>query len=330
MEDKKAHARCYREKHQESGSNNSSICSKKLPIALGYNTSSKRPTEKRQKLNEFERMVRQGWFEIELINAETKVPFKEHTHTDGRTYSEVEPDADYFIRVKGHNLEVAVVKLSIDGKDLGYQSPIHKTYGWVEKGLFKRQNGSDSHNALRFNKLYNPRNVVGDDEYEGHWTGSVELKVSKYVQLNEYASLHDSKSSWTPNADAVLDGLNMSSNKKACNTVHGKTQTAVSKTKAHMLYTGGDHLETIKLYYCSTVGLFAAKVLKPPPRQSFAAARPRPAKKSDSDDDEHDDVKEERSSQRRRLDNGSGVKVTTVVRTQTVEQLDLTNDDCSI
>ena len=89
---------------------------------------------------------------------------------------------------------------------------------------------------------------------------------------------------------------------------------------------------TIKLYYFSTVGLIAAKVLKSPPRQSFAAARPRPVEKNDSDDDnEHDDVKEERSSQRRRLDNpGSDVKVTTVVRTQTIQYLDLTNDDCSI
>jgi len=275
-------------------------------------------------------MVRQGWFEIELINAETKIPFKEHTHTDGRTYAEVEPDTDYFIRIRSHNLEVAVVTLTVDGKDIGYVQSTAKSHGWVERGLLNRQNGIQSFKALRFNKLYNRKNQVGDDEYEGHWTGSVELKVYKYVQLNEYASLHDSNSSWTPNAEAVLDGLNMSSNKKACNTVQGKTQTAGSKVSSHKRYTRGAHLETIKLYYCSTVGLIAARVLKPPPRQSFAAARPRPVEKSDSDDDEDDDVKEEMCSQRRRLDNGSGVKVTTVVRTQTVEQLDLTNDDCSI
>ena len=124
----------------------------------------------------------------------------------------------------------------------------------------------------------------------------------------------------------------MSSNKKACNTVQGKAQTAVSKVSSYKRYERGDQLDTIKLYYCSTVGLIAAKVLKSPPRQSFAAARPRPVEKNDSDDDnEHDDVKEERSSQRRRLDNpGSDVKVTTVVRTQTIQYLDLTNDDCSI
>jgi len=281
-------------------------------------------------------MVRQGWFEIELINAETKIPFKEHTHTDGRTYAEVEPDTDYFIRVKSHNLEMAVLTFSVDGKDLGYKSPMHKSHGWRESGLWNRQDGSDSYNALRFNKLYNRRNQIGDDEYEGHWTGSVELKVHKYVELNEYGSLTDSKSSWTPNAEAVLDGLNMSSNKKACNTVQGNIQTAGKKVSSYKLYTRGDHLETIKLYYCSTVGLIAAKVLKPPPRESFACARLRPAERSDSDDDDDDDddggndVKEERSAQRRRLDNGSGVKVKTIVRTQTVEQLDLTNDDCSI
>ena len=274
-------------------------------------------------------MVRQGLlFEIELINAETKIPFKEHTHTDGRTYAEVEPDTDYFIHVRNHKDDKVVFKFSVDGKDLGYVQSIDKSDGWVESGLWKRQDGSDSYNALRFNKLYNRRNQVGDDEYEGHWTGSVELKVHKYVELNEYSSREDVQSSWTPNAEDVLDGLNMSSNKKACNTVQGNIQTAGKKVPSYKLFVYGDHLQTIKLYYCSTVGLIAAKVLKPPPRESFACARPRPAERSDSDDDDNDDddndVKEERSAQRRRLDNGSGVKVKTIVRTQTVEYLDLT------
>jgi len=271
-------------------------------------------------------MVRQGWFEIELINAETKIPFKEHTHTDGRTYAEVEPDTDYFLRVRSHKDNNVVFKFSVDGKDLGYKKIFRSKSGWRVSGLWNRQNGIKSNQALRFNKLYNRRNQVGDDEYEGHWTGNVELKLFEYVELNEYKQhRQDVKSSWTPNADAVLDGLNMSSNKKACNTVQGNIQTAGKKisSKQSKLYADGDHLQTIKLYYCSTVGLIAAKVLKPPPRESFAFAPTRPAERSWSDDDDGD-VKEERSAQRRRLDNGSGVKVKTIVRTQIVEYLDLT------
>ena len=38
-------------------------------------------------------------FTVELVNAETKRPFKEHQIPDGRIYIEVEPDAGYFIRL---------------------------------------------------------------------------------------------------------------------------------------------------------------------------------------------------------------------------------------
>jgi hypothetical protein len=56
----------------------------------------------------------------------------------------------------------------------------------------------------------------------------MELKVFEYVEKkNEYLSLEDNNSSWTPNADAVLDGLKMSPNEKVCDTVHKITiQTA--------------------------------------------------------------------------------------------------------
>ena len=44
-------------------------------------------------------MVRQGDFEISIVLADTKIPFKEHTK-DGKVYVEVEPDEDYFISMK--------------------------------------------------------------------------------------------------------------------------------------------------------------------------------------------------------------------------------------
>ena len=70
-----------------------------------------------------------------------------------------------------------------------------------------------------------------------------------------------------------------------------------------------------------------------PPREAFAAARLRPVETSDSDDDNeaYDGDKELRCSQRHRLDNGSNsVEVKSIVRTQTVDYLDLANDDCSV
>ena len=102
--------------------------------------------------------------------------------TDGRTYAEVEPDTDYFIHVRSHKKNKVILKFSVDGKDLGYKKTTKS--GWRVAGLRNRHGGMQSHQALRFNKLYNRKNEVGDDEYEGHWTGSVELNVYEYVQLN--------------------------------------------------------------------------------------------------------------------------------------------------
>jgi hypothetical protein len=43
-------------------------------------------------------MVKVGNFTVELVEAETKESFKEHTASDGQAYAEeVEPDMDYFI-----------------------------------------------------------------------------------------------------------------------------------------------------------------------------------------------------------------------------------------
>ena len=101
-------------------------------------------------------MVRQGWFEIELINAETKVPFKEHTHTDGRTYAEVEPDTDYFIHVRSHKNKKVILKFSVDGKDLGYKKQQHQGGVWrdfgidtVECKVIKKRFGSTNYTIVR-------------------------------------------------------------------------------------------------------------------------------------------------------------------------------------
>ena len=102
--------------------------------------------------------------------------------TDGRTYAEVEPDTDYFIHVRSHKKNKVILKFSVDGKDLGYKKQQHQGGVWRD---WNRHGGMQSdQEALRFNKLYNRKNEVGDDEYEGHWTGSVELNVYEYVQLN--------------------------------------------------------------------------------------------------------------------------------------------------
>ena len=37
---------------------------------------------------------------FDRIEAESKTPFGEHRGSDGKTYAEVEPDAEYYIRIR--------------------------------------------------------------------------------------------------------------------------------------------------------------------------------------------------------------------------------------
>ena len=68
-------------------------------------------------------MVRQGDFEISIVLADTKTPFKEHTK-DGKVYVEAEPDEEYFIymeRVGNAVNEPLLAVASVDEKCLGYR-----------------------------------------------------------------------------------------------------------------------------------------------------------------------------------------------------------------
>jgi hypothetical protein len=68
-------------------------------------------------------MVERGDMKIELVYADTKLPFIEHKK-DEKIYVEVEPDVEYFISIKqtgtgrgNHTL----LEISVDDQDLGYQ-----------------------------------------------------------------------------------------------------------------------------------------------------------------------------------------------------------------
>ena len=65
-------------------------------------------------------MVKVGDFTVELVRADTKEVFKEHTSpVDNRIYAEVEPDLDYLVRV-GSNIGDVLCTLSVDGVNIGY------------------------------------------------------------------------------------------------------------------------------------------------------------------------------------------------------------------
>ena len=70
-------------------------------------------------------MVVRSGFQVQLVDAKTMTPFKEH-EKDGKIYVEAEPDAEYFIGIRrispaGH--PVILSYYSVDGHCLGYRQP---------------------------------------------------------------------------------------------------------------------------------------------------------------------------------------------------------------
>jgi hypothetical protein len=65
-------------------------------------------------------MVKKGRFTVELVSADSKVKFQQHTK-DGKTYVEVEPEAEYFVRVAAEPAPRVSGRIDVDGKSLGYK-----------------------------------------------------------------------------------------------------------------------------------------------------------------------------------------------------------------
>ena len=125
-------------------------------------------------------MVFRSGFEVQLVSADTKIPFKEH-EKDGKIYVEAEPDAEYFIAIRRVDMSGSPVIKSyyyIDGNFLGYYS-FHKS---VQKepsyqGVFSRTNGVAKTSSLKFSK---PKAASDGDGYRGGM-GKAEIKLYEAI-----------------------------------------------------------------------------------------------------------------------------------------------------
>ena len=203
-----------------------------------------------------------GDFTVELVAADTKQPFTEHTAPDGQVYAEVEPDVDYFIALRS---DVGGVKMSfaVDGLSLGYSSnfttPIKAAVykgSWETKGC---RGSQEVTRALRFSKT---RQEVGVKP--NTLTGKIEVTVSELGE--QYYKDATDFTSATLTANSTLGG------KKCVKTTtvgsrNSFVRTPTNRTTDNKIirYKKGKHLCTITLNYCSAFGLIYNKILPPPP-----------------------------------------------------------------
>ena len=259
-------------------------------------------------------MVRKGDFELRLINAETKKRFKEHIHSDGNVYAEVEPKEEYYLRVRSHHPQRVVFEYEVDAKDLGYQSIFEDGNSmWDTQGLWNREEDNEHFSSLKFNELQ--RRLCDEDSDDEstthHWTGSVKLKVYEYfpVGKDKYHEKPDFESPWYPDIENIAKRRDRSETQKSCHSIKGRAETETQIIYDRLrTYEVGDLIETVHLLYCSAGGLIDKGVLPHPKVQNQHASG----------------TKRPRSDVSEAIQACRSVKVETFQRTSEFEVIDLT------
>lgn len=216
-------------------------------------------------------MVKIGKFSAEIILADAdKMPFPEHISSNGEIFVEVEPESEYYIRVKTDYEDTVRVDISVDGNNLGYYSTMTKESGAEEKGLSKRECGKSYKYALKFDKANVRQKEEGDKGREvPFWTGKIEVEFSEAV-FQGYSAIQDYSQNWKGGDVSFVMGISDPDKKKGVKSGKGDT-FEVKKVGGGQVanYGKGGLLQKITLRYCSTLGLIHAGILAKPPMWDF-------------------------------------------------------------
>jgi len=222
-------------------------------------------------------MVKKGRFGLQLVDAATpEVSFKEHTAEDGATYIEVEPDAEYFLKVGiSSDFKNVAYDIEVDGEDLGYNSKHHSCEEKI-KGLRSREQGESTHKSLKFRGLYDlhdqtkEKTTVSPNDSNGDWIGEIVVTFVEVIELEGYHNRKDAtKSKWSGSHKSI------NCNKKKLVKSGKGTTTKISTASRRMKrrnWKKGKIIETITVKYCTTVGLINIGVLPKPPYWKMARA----------------------------------------------------------
>lgn len=215
-------------------------------------------------------MVRVGDFSLELVEAQSKVPFKEHIGPPPHhhVYAEVEPDVEYFIRIESFSPTMTRVALKVDGVALYDTFPIQGQPKY--QGFWERVNGKDIYTALRFEKSkFNQSFTSNATQPQTMWTGIVEIECYELGKASVKEDRNMSSAALS-NKSTVQGKKGVASTKGRCILQDSDKKVDVkpeisNKKKLFTTYDRGPLICTVKLNYCTAVGLIANKVFVPPP-----------------------------------------------------------------
>jgi hypothetical protein len=206
-------------------------------------------------------MVKKGRFTVELVEADSKAPFKEHAKNN-ETYVEAQPDAEYFVRIAAGAGDNVRAKIFVDGKCLGYSKNFKtRQEKSLTCGLWYFDGVRSTQKALLFAKakVFNS----SDTALEAHfWIGNVTVEFKEIFDTGDTHVASPRQNVWKGgDVGIVVDQTGPKT--KGVMTKEGTIAVSKKAGGRQTTYRKGRILDTITLKYCSTVGLFKAGVLGP-------------------------------------------------------------------
>lgn len=212
-------------------------------------------------------MVKQGPFLVELVRADTRQPFAEHTSEDGtKTYAEVEPEVQYFIRVEHTHVQHKIIRADfwLDGEKLDYCTNLIRGKAELH-GLWSIRGGRQENKALCFQILGSKKsasNKSPTNKKDFHpWIGSVEVTFSE-AKPSGVRRTRNYESQWE---GASVDGSISQSVRKVVKSKEGELALMSKNPRKKQRFDAGEHFTSVKVNYCTAFGLVQSGALPKPP-----------------------------------------------------------------
>eukprot|EP00587_Corethron_hystrix_P007842 CAMPEP_0113316382 /NCGR_PEP_ID=MMETSP0010_2-20120614/11679_1 /TAXON_ID=216773 ORGANISM="Corethron hystrix, Strain 308" /NCGR_SAMPLE_ID=MMETSP0010_2 /ASSEMBLY_ACC=CAM_ASM_000155 /LENGTH=268 /DNA_ID=CAMNT_0000173085 /DNA_START=5 /DNA_END=812 /DNA_ORIENTATION=- /assembly_acc=CAM_ASM_000155 len=203
-------------------------------------------------------------FSVQLIDADTRVPFKEHTGNDGKIYVEVEPEKEYFIKASS-SLDPKKTKVrvtcAVDEEELGYYNCLWQySKNTVYNGYAARKNGKTIETSLKFAKTKVCRDPNSD---------LISQLLMGKVAVTFSEAIPDGKDD-VNDFETNLSEENVAPSSKGVHTKKvNDLDTYLEGEADDITYKEGTCLAKIELDYCCTLGLIRHNILPKPPLWDF-------------------------------------------------------------
>jgi hypothetical protein len=221
---------------------------------------------------EFTNMI-VGDFSVQIINADTELPFKKHVRDDGKVFAEVEPDADFWVELQvigGPEEREAYFQIFIDGNKLEQYFWSKKSYGKHWEGLTSFQNEEWTQKSFRFHVPEFRHDKSSSVSASTAMMGNVTVQNSEAIHVMTTDADFQGGMSQQVTKVTVNDGGGLES--KTLRTVAGKSRGATPLDTWDVKVNGG-LLEEITINYCTTLGLIHANILPKPPAWDYHRLR---------------------------------------------------------